>query len=146
MRGLQEIRVLRLMTGTADFDLGRRGLYRVLRGVHSVAACAGHIARGVSTRCPVMRRIRLVASQALRVLFDGGRGGLGAEVDHTRQRAASRLHMCAPRPMAGLALQAAVSKGTAGIIWTGMLGVEDARDAGIVVTGQATIGSLRAVR
>ena len=48
-------------------------------------------------------------------------------------------------PMAGLALQTAVSERTTRIVRTCVLGVEDARDGGIVVAPEAGIGSVRAV-
>ena len=116
-----------------------------LASVQLVAARARHIARGMSARCPIMRRVRLMAAQALRVLLACGRTRLGAEVDHARQRAAARLHMCAARPVAGLALQTAVTEGPARIVRTRMLGAEDARDRRIVMTAKTGVRSLRAV-
>src|SRR5271167_3896291 len=128
MRRLQRIAVLCLMTGGADLNLGCRRLHWIFGRMQLMATRAGNIACGMSARRPIMRCIRLVADQALRVLLGSGCARLGAEVDHARQRAASRLHVCAARPVAGLALQAAMSEGTARIIRAGMLGAEDAGD------------------
>jgi|SRR5271163_570129 len=134
------------MTGGADLDLGRGRLYRIFGRVQPVAACAGNIACGMSARSPIVRRIRLMATQALRVLLRRGSTGSGTEVNHTRQRAASRAHVSAARPVACLALQSAMPEGAPRIIRAGMLGVEDARHGRIAVTCQASIGSLWAVR
>jgi hypothetical protein len=47
--------------------------------------------------------------------------------------------------MASLALQTAMTEWPARIIRTRMLGVEQARDGGVVVTAEASIGALRAI-
>ena len=57
MRRLQKIAVLCLMTGSADFDLGRDRLYRILSCVQLMAACAGNIACGMGARGPIMGRV-----------------------------------------------------------------------------------------
>ena len=98
-----------------------------------MAARAGHVARGVSARGPIVRGVRLMAAEAIRVLLlQRVRMRFGAEIDDARQRAAARLHVCAARSVAGLALQAAVTEGAARIVRTRMLGAEDAGDAGLL--------------
>jgi hypothetical protein len=87
-------------------------------------------------------RIRLMAAQALRVLFECGRQRFGTEVDHARQRSATRLHVSTPRSVTGLALQSAVAERSIGIAGLCVLGAEQARDGGVVVTCEAGIGSL----
>src|ERR1700722_15096608 len=111
-----------------------------------MAACAGNIAGRMGTRRPIMRRVGLMAGQPLGVLLYDGCARLGAEVDHARQRAASRLYVCAARSVTSLALQSTVSERTSRVVRTGMLGVEDAGHGRIAVACQAGIGPLRAVR
>ncbi len=93
-----------------------------------------------------MRSIRLMATQTLRILLRCRRTRFGAEVDHTRERAAARFHVRAAGAMAGLALQTAMAERPAGVIRARMLGAKDADDAGIGVTGEAGIGAVRTVR
>jgi hypothetical protein len=145
MRGLEQIGVLRLMTAVHTSIWVACGLHRILGSMQRVAARAGHIAGRVRARGPVMRGIRLVAAQALRVLLAPPAPAPWAEVDHAGKRAAARRHMRAARSVAGLALQAAVAEGTVGIVRPRVLGAEDARDAGIVVAAETAVGALRAV-
>jgi hypothetical protein len=144
MRGLQEIRVLRLMTRSADLNLRGCGLHRIFGSMQRVTTCTRYVARRVRTRCPVMGRVRLVTGQTLRVLFWRRRERFGSEVDHARQRAASRLYVRTTRPVTGLALQAAVAEWTTGIVGTRVRGAEQTRDAGIVMTAETGVGTLRA--
>lgn len=146
MRRLEEIGVLRLMTARAHIDLGGRGQYRILGRVQRVAACAGHVVRRVGTDRPVMGSIQLMAAKTLCVLPGDRSQRLGAEVEHAGQRAALRTHMCTARPVAGLALQAAVPEGTVWIIRTGVLGTEYSCGRRIVMAAEAGIRSLRTVR
>ena len=145
MRELVEVRVLRLMTAGADLDLGRRRLHRILGRVQLMAARARDIACGVCTRGPIVRRVRLMADRDIARSVGRGCLRLGTEIDHARQRTASCRHMRTPRPVAGLALQAAVTERAARIVGPGVLGAKDARDARIVVTAQAGVRALRAV-
>ena len=57
MRWLEEIGVLRLVTGGTDLDLGGRGQHRIFGRVQRVTARARHVARGVRTRGPIMSGI-----------------------------------------------------------------------------------------
>jgi hypothetical protein len=143
MRGFEEIGVLRLMTRGTDFNLRRCRSHRIFGQMQRMTACAGHIARCVRTRGPVMCGIRLMAAQALRVLFEGRCERFWAEVDHARQRSASSLHVSPARSVTSLALQSTVAERTVGIIRPRMLGVEQARNGGIAVTGETGVGSLR---
>ncbi len=144
MRRLEQIGVLGLMTGGADFDLTRRGQHRILRLVQRMAACACHIVSGVRARCPIVGRVRLMTVQAFGVLLRGGCVCFAAEIDDARQLT-HRRHVRASRSVTGLALQPAVTEGSARVVRAGMLGAEDADDGGVVVTGETGIGSLRAV-
>ena len=74
-----------------------------------------------------------------------GRGRFGPKTMMLAQRIAPAIDVRAAGSVAGLALQPAVTEGAARIIRTRMLGAEDARDARIVVTTEAGVGSLRAV-
>src|ERR1700722_4724508 len=125
------------MTSSADLDLGGRGLHRIFGGVQRVTARAGYVARRMRARCPVTGRVRLVAGETLCVLFKSGCECFGAEVDHARERSASRLHVGAARSMAGLALQTAMTKRPARITRFCMFGAKDAGDRRIVVAAQA---------
>lgn len=145
MRGLEQIRVLCLMTGGADLNLRGCCLHGILGGVQVVAARAGDVVRGMGTRWPIVRGVRLMTSQALGVLFGCRCQGFRSEIDHTGQRTAARFHMRTSRTVTGLALQPPVPEGPVGIIGSCMLGAEDARDRGIVVTAEAGVGSLRTV-
>jgi hypothetical protein len=86
-----------------------------------------------------------MAAQAIRILLRDRGGRFGAEHDQARRRAAAGGYMRAARSMAGLALQSAMAKRTARIIWTRVLGAEDSRHAGIVVAPETGIGTLRTV-
>src|ERR1700691_6155500 len=107
------------MTGGADLDLGGRAFYPILcrrARVATSATRACDVARGVRARCPVARRIRLVAGQALCILLERRRQRFGAKVDHACERSASGLHVRAARSMARLALKSAVAEGPVRVI------------------------------
>jgi len=145
MRGFEQIRVLCLMTPGADLDLRGGCLHGVLGGMQIVTARAGDIVRSMGARWPIVRGIRLMTGQALGILLVRGRHRVRPEIDHTRERTAARFHMRTSRTVTGLALQAPVPEGSVGIIGSCMLGAENARDRGIVVTAEAGVGSLRTV-
>jgi len=146
MRRLKKICVLGLMATRADLDLRGRNLHRILSLVQLVAAHACHVARRVGARCPIVRRVRLVAAQTIDVLLSDSRERLGAEDNHSRGRPAARLHVRAARTVTRLALQATVAEGAARIIRPRVFGAEQARDGGIVMTTEAGVCSLRTVR
>jgi hypothetical protein len=146
MRRLQKIAVLRLVTRAAHFDLSRCYLHRIFGHVQLVAACAGHVARGMRARCPVMRCVRLMAAQTLGILRGCGTMRFGT-VDDDFGYIAPLIDMRRAGSVAGFALQSAMPKRAARIIWTSMLGVKDAHHGGIIAVASETgIGSLRAVR
>ena len=104
MRGLEEIRMLRLMTSGAYLDLGGRRLYRVLGRMKRVTARARDVTRRVGAGCPVMCSVRLVAGKTLRILLVSRRERFWSEVDHARERSAPCCRVRAARPVTGLAL------------------------------------------
>ncbi len=142
MRRFEYIRALCLMARGADLDLGGRRPNRVFRGMQRVATGAGHIACRVRARGPVMRCIRFMAAQALRVLQWHWRLCFRAKIDHSGERSATRLHMRAPRAVARLALQTAMAEGTMRVIGSGMLGTEDSGNTGVAMTPKTGIRSL----
>jgi len=89
-----------------------------------------------------MRCIRLMAAQALSVLQWHRRLCFRPEIDHSRERSATRLDMSAAGAVARLALQTAMSEGTMRVIGSGMLGAEDSGNAGIAMTPKTGIRSL----
>ena len=97
VRGLEQVRVLRLMAGGANLDLSRRQLYRIRRQVQRVAARAGDVAGCMRARCESVGGIRLVAGEALRILLDGRCGCLRTKINHARQWAAARFYVRAAR-------------------------------------------------
>ena len=145
MRGLQEIRALRLMTSSANLNLRGCSLHRILGRMQRVTTCTRYVARRVCTRCVSLGRVRLVTGQTSRILPWCRRQRFGPEVDHARQRAASRLHVRAARPVTGFALQAAVTEWTMRIVRSRVRGAEQTRDAGIVVTAETSVRALGAV-
>ena len=145
IRGLVEIRVLRLMARGTGLDLRNGDPHRILRRVQCMTACASDIAGRVGAGCPIVGSVRLMTSKAWGVLPRRRRERLPAEVDHAGERSAARRHVCATRSVAGLALQAAVAERAPRIIRTRMLGAEQACHAGIVVTAEAGVRALRAV-
>src|ERR1700689_4776924 len=120
----------------------RRAVRRMARGaghlpfVQRVTTRACDVARGVRARCPVARRIRLVAGQALCILLERRRQRFGAKVDHACERSASGLHVRAARSMARLALKSAVAEGPVRVIRLCVLGTEDPRDRRIVMAAE----------
>ena len=54
MRGLEQIRVLRLVAGGANLDLGRRRQQRIFRRMQLVAARTRHVARCMRARRPIV--------------------------------------------------------------------------------------------
>jgi hypothetical protein len=88
-----------------------------------------------------MCRIRFMASQTLRVLLKGRRQGLLPEVNHSGERSAARLYMCAPRSVARLALQPTMAEGTTRVIWSCVFGVEYPGNAGIAMTSKTAVRS-----
>jgi len=144
-RELVQVGVLGLMTAPAHLDL-RAGLtHRILYRVHRMAAGAGHVVRGMRTRGPIVRGIRLMTGEALRVLFHRRRLRLLAEIDHALERPAAAVGVVAAGSVASLALQPAMAEGTARIVRTAMLRAEDVRDIGLRVTGEARVRSRVAV-
>ncbi len=145
MRRLEQIRVLRLVTAGADLDLAARALYRVLRLVQLVAVGTCEVARCVRARGPIVRSIRLVTAEAIRVLLRN-RGGRAVAEDHQAgRRATARPDMRAARSVAGLALQSTVPEGPAWIVRARVPGTEDTGDGGIVVAAQTGVGARWAV-
>ncbi len=133
------------MTGGADFDLCGGRSHRIFGGMQRMARGAGDIARGMCARRPGMRRIGLMAAQALRILQRRGRLRLLAEIDHAREWSAAGLDVRAPRSVARFALQTAMTEGSMRIIGSRMLGAEDAGHAGIAMTSKTSIRSLGTV-
>lgn len=137
--------MLGLVAAGTDFDLAGRGLNGIFGGMEAVAACARDITRRMRTRGPVMRCIRLVAPQTIRILLQYGRVRFGTESDDLRG-IALRIDMRAAGPVTRLALQPAVAERAVRISGARVLGVENSHDGRVAaVTSEAGIGSLRAV-
>jgi hypothetical protein len=145
-RKLVEIGVLRLMTTPAHLDLRRRLVtHRILDGVQRMATGTRHVVRRMRARRPIVRGIRLVTGQALRVLFGCGGLRLPAEIHHSLQRPAACVRVHATRSVAGLALQATMAEGAARIIRTSVYRAKDVGDLGLCMTAQAGVRSRVAV-
>ena len=134
------------MTARADLDLRSRVLHRIFGRMQRMTACARDIARSVRARSPVVRGIRLVASETLRILSGGGCVRFRTEVDHARERSAACLDVRAAWPMTSLALQTAAAERPSWITRLRMLGTEDAGDRRVVMAAKTTVRSLRAIR
>jgi len=137
--------MLRLMAGGAHLDLSCRCLDRILGHMQRVAARACDVARRMRAGCPIMRAVRLVARQALRILLDGRSGGFRAKINHPRQWAAAGLDVRAARPVTCLALKSAVAEWPARVIRLRMPGMEHAGHPGIVMAAETGVRSLGTV-
>jgi len=142
MRGLEQIRVLRLVTGSADLHLSCHRLYRIFGRMQRVTTRACNVARRMRTRGPVVGGVRLVAGEALRILLGGRSGCFRTKIDHSREWPAARLDMRAARPMACLALKSAAAEWPARVIGLRMPGMEHTGNPGIVMASEAGVRSL----
>lgn len=113
--------------------------------MQGVAAGASDVAGGVGAGRPVMRHVALMAAKALCVLLERGSDRFAAEIHHACERAAAGFDMRAPRSVAGLALQLAMAKRPMWIIRSCVFGTENAGNARIAVTSEASIRAVRAI-
>jgi hypothetical protein len=137
--------VLDLVTFSADIRLGCCLAHRILHLMHLVTVSAGDVVSSMSTRHPVMRRVRLVTTEAHGILFCDRRAGLRSKVDDAGRLPPLRLGVRTARAVTGLALQPAVSERAMQVIGEGMPGPEDRHDLGFVVTIETGVSTLRAV-
>ena len=144
-RQLVEVGVLGLVTAGTDFDLAGCGLHRILGGMQLMAARARDIPRRMRARGPIMRGVRLVAPQTIRVLLLHGEWDLGPKAMIPQRYHPSHRH--AHRPARGRPRTAA-RRGRTGRAdrRAGVLGVKYGHDGGIAgMTSETGVGSLRAV-